>query len=130
MLNRMETLMIPYALYPLTNKQAVSNHTGLVGEGSSIAYKVVEAIETAATWIVRSYRRNSAIRELSRLDDHMLKDIGIHRGEIRYVVESRLDAPVVHQDARPRAQSVRPATKTELPVADNDNDERRFSAMI
>ena len=130
MLNRMETLMIPYALYPLTNKQAVSNHTGLVGEDSSIAYKVVEAIETAATWIVRSYRRNSAIRELSRLDDHMLKDIGIHRGEIRYVVESRLDAPVARPVEPKPERTVRPAPRTELPVENNDNNERRFSAMI
>ena len=117
--------MSPYALYPLTNQRTVSHHAGLAGELSIAAFKVVEAIETAATWIVRSYRRNSAIRELSRLDDHMLKDIGVSRSEIRAVVDGVLDAPVVHQVARPRAQSVRPATKTELPVADNDTDSGR-----
>ncbi len=130
MLNRKETLMSPYALYPLTNQRTVSHHAGLAGELSIAAYKVVEALSAVWNWIDRMNRRNGAIRELSRLSDRMLKDIGIHRGEIRYVVESMLDAPVARPVEPKPERTVRPAPRTELPVANNDNNERRFSAMI
>ena len=130
MLNRKETLMSPYALYPLTNQRTVSHHTGLAGELSIAAYKAIGAIVTVWNWIDRKYKQNRTIRELSRLDDRMLKDIGIHRGEIRYVVESMLDAPVARPVEPKPERTVRPAPRTELPVANNDNNERRFSAMI
>ncbi len=39
----------------------------------------------------RSHRL--AIRELERLDDHLLADIGLDRGQIRYVVEGLTGAP-------------------------------------
>ena len=130
MLNRKETLMSPYALYPLTTQRAVSHHTGLAGELSIAAYKIVEALSAVWNWIDRKNRRAESIRELSRLSDRMLKDIGIHRGEIRYVVESMLDAPVARPVEPKPEQTVRPAPRTELPVANNDNNERRFSAMI
>ena len=38
--------------------------------------------------IVRSYRRRKAIVHLSDLDDHLLRDIGIERNDIRRVVDS------------------------------------------
>ena len=37
-------------------------------------------------------RRRAAIRELYALDDRMLKDIGISRGDIQYLVDQQLSA--------------------------------------
>ena len=122
--------MSPHALYPLTNQRAVTHHTGLAGELSIAAYKAVEAIAAVGKWFVRRSRRAGAIRELSRLSDHMLKDIGVHRGEIREVVEALLDTPAARPVAPRPARVTRPTPRLEIPVADNDNNERRFSAMI
>lgn len=38
-------------------------------------------------------KRRLAIRELERLDDHLLADIGLDRGRIRYVVDELTGAP-------------------------------------
>ncbi len=122
--------MSPYALYPLTNQRTVSHHTGLAGELSIAAYKAIGAIVTVWNWIDRKYKQNRSIRELSRLDDHVLKDIGVRRDDIREVVEAMLTAPPARPVATPPVQVVRPAPRPELTIADNDNNERRFSAMI
>ncbi len=43
---------------------------------------------------LRAWRcRRLAIRELERLDAHLLADIGLDRGRIRYVVEGLTGAP-------------------------------------
>ncbi len=59
------------------------------------------------------HRRRAAIRELSALSNHTLKDIGLHRGEIRSVVHemSRAAAPAQRQTPVSR----RPARR--LPLA-------------
>ena len=49
--------MIPYALYPLTNKRAVSHHSGFDGNLSIVTYKTVQAIETVGRWLAHRYRR-------------------------------------------------------------------------
>ncbi len=122
--------MSPYALYPLTNLRTVSHHSGPAQELSIAAYKAVEAIAAVWTWIDRKYQRDRSIRELSRLGDHLLEDIGVSRHEIPRVVDAMLSAPSVRPLATPPARVVRPASRTELPVADNDNNERKFSAII
>ena len=54
------------------------------------ARKAVAAIAAAARRRWRSYltwrERRQAIKELGGLDDHMLKDMGLHRSEIETVV--------------------------------------------
>ena len=41
-----------------------------------------------AGWLQRRVRERAALRELSALDDHSLKDIGIARGEIRRIARA------------------------------------------
>ena len=127
--------MTPYALYPLTNTRAVSSPDGAASESSILAYKAVEAVEAAAKWIVRRYKRHVSIGELSQLNDHLLRDIGVSRHEIPTVVDAMLAASEIDPLAAPRATAVRRAPQAELsvaelPVADNDNYQREFSAII
>ena len=128
--------MNPYALYPLTNQRKVSHVTGLAEAISIAAYQAVNAAVAAGNWLARRYTRKISIRELSTLSDHMLKDIGIGRHEIPTIVDGLLDA----QTARPvppkpahagrSAKVVSFVPRRQIPVADNDNNKRKFSAMI
>ena len=120
--------MTPYALYPLTNKRTVATPVDHAHDLSILAYKVVEAVEAAAQWIVRRYKRHVSIGELSGLNDHLLRDIGVSRFEIPAVVDAALKAPV--RVILPRVRTVRRAPKPVILVADNDNNQRKFSAMI
>src|SRR5262245_46921505 len=53
---------------------------------------------TGKWWRAYTIRRAriAAIRELHTLDDHMLKDIGLSRSEVDWVVVHGRDAPRVH----------------------------------
>ncbi len=55
------------------------------GERPSLLPAIVTAVAGPA---VRWYRRNQVERQLSQLDDRMLADIGINRGDIPNVVDS------------------------------------------
>ena len=49
----------------------------------------------AGTWsrLARRYREHEAVRQLGRLDDHLLRDIGIRRSQIPLVVRGQIPAP-------------------------------------
>lgn len=51
---------------------------------------VARRMRILASRIAESHERNATIRELQALDDRLLKDIGIHRGQIPYLVEEKL----------------------------------------
>src|SRR6266568_4457751 len=64
------------------------------GAVASIRTVATAAAATAGKWW-RAYalrrERNAAVHELRALDDHTLKDIGINRSEIEWVVDGRDD---------------------------------------
>lgn len=76
----------------------------------------LRSIETGVSRLVAGFRavrrRRAAIGELSALSDHALKDIGLHRSQIRSVVDemTRVAAPAQRQPI-----SRRPARR--LPLA-------------
>ncbi len=49
----------------------------------------LEPLRRLRTW----RKRRLAIRELERLDAHLLADIGLDRGQIRFVVDCMTEAP-------------------------------------
>ncbi len=94
--------MNPYTILPLSNRPRVN---GPLDEALSVyVYKAVtyvyNAVAAVAEWVVNTvnavrawHTRHAAIGELSRLSDHLLKDIGIDRSEIRTVVDGMLRRP-------------------------------------
>lgn len=55
------------------------------------------AIKAVAGWLQRRVRERAALRELSALDDHSLKDIGVARGEIRRIARAFADGENVQR---------------------------------
>ncbi len=82
-----------------------------IGGGASLpalGSRVLRLGQALSAW----RRRRAAIGELSALSDHALKDIGLHRGEIRSVVDAMARAAAPAQ--RPTPVSRRPARRLAL----------------
>ena len=117
--------MNPYTLFPLTAQRA-SAITGSIAEELSVAvYKAFDAVDNfagaIAGAITKWHKRNKTIRELSKLNDHLLKDIGISRGEIRTFVDAMLTAPEPRRAARPRLVAAHSSVPSAHPAPANDN---------
>ncbi len=115
--------MNPYTILSRLNKPAANDP---VDDAISVyAYKALNAV---AEWVantvgaVRAWRtRHAAIAELSRLNDHLLNDIGIDRSEIRAVVNGMLSRPRARKDRSLLALHVAAAADPAQQAA-NDKD--------
>jgi uncharacterized protein YjiS (DUF1127 family) len=79
------------------------------GGGTAIIRALAKAVLAAAGKWWRAYivrrARNAAVRELHALDDRMLRDIGVSRSEIEWVVVHGRDAPRFHWASKPRCHT-------------------------
>jgi len=90
----METVMSNEAHF----RELLRNYQGLTPqEQDAVRQRVIHNAEAMRAEMIRSLfrrlvawvRRRKAVAELQSLDDHMLKDIGISRGEIEHAVHGR-----------------------------------------
>ncbi len=111
-----------YTILPRLNKPPANDP---VDDAISVyAYKAVNAV---AEWVANTvgavrawHTRHAAIDELSRLNDHLLNDIGIDRSEIRAVVNGMLSRPPARKDRSSLALHVAAADPAQQAANDND----------
>ncbi|WP_119460321.1 DUF1127 domain-containing protein [Rhodospirillaceae bacterium SYSU D60014] len=81
---------------------------------SRLAEAPVTVLRTAVDGVVRWHERRSTIKVLSDLDDRLLRDIGLLRGDIGFVVDELIDQSRAKRNAvnetHGRLQSVRSGT--------------------
>jgi uncharacterized protein YjiS (DUF1127 family) len=88
-------------------------HVG-VGAGIQLGRRVV-------AWLAREHQRRTGLRALMALDDHMLKDIGLTRGEIHAMVNGVFRSPEAGKSQQ-RASALTLVVNKE--TASNDNVRR------
>ncbi len=81
-----------------------------IGGGASLQ-ALESRVSRLGQTLYTGHRRRAAVRELSALSDHTLKDIGLHRSEIRWVVHemTRVAAATPADAPAERKQAWRPA---------------------
>ena len=76
-----------------------------------IARTIAESARRVAGELTSAYRRHTLMRELEALDNHLLRDIGLHRSEIGSVVAELTDAvPATRRQAMAASTSGRAPT--------------------
>ncbi len=76
------------------NSQAPSRTFARPAPTSGAPVPSMRHVISGALRRLRAWRsRRLAIRELERLDEHLLADIGLDRGQIRYAVDGLRGAP-------------------------------------
>lgn len=95
--------------------RAVSAAFASLFRGLAGPFKKLAAVST------RAAREAAAIRQLSALDDHLLADLGIRRGQIPAAVAGLMERPAARKSAP--AASVEPLPE-EAPAADNEAQAR------
>ncbi len=112
--------MNPYAQFPFIgqvpkeSRQPAGNDRTAVPDPwiSSLAYRAIDALwgagRSLATALRAHTKRRRAIDQLSGLDDGTLKDIGLHRSEIRSAVEETLVLEAAAKTASPARPPRRP----------------------
>ncbi len=114
--------MNPYTILPRLNKPAANDPAY-----DAISVYASKAVNAVAEWVsntvgaVRAWHmRHAAIDEMSRLNDHLLNDIGIDRSEIGAVVNGILSRPRVRKDHSSLALHVAAAEPAQQAAKDND----------
>ncbi len=111
--------MNPYTILSRLNKPAANDPISVYGSKAlnAVAEWVANTVGAVRAW----HTRHAAIAELSRLNDHLLNDIGIDRSEIRAVVDEMPSWPRARQDRSSLALHVA-ATADPARQAANYND--------
>ncbi len=88
---------------------------------------MLSLIEKMAAALHRRRIRRTAVDDLSALSDRTLKDMGIHRSQIRSVVEERLQATEISQ-VRPVSDLKAQATTANVPTPFTYDREHKTAA--